>query len=72
MLYEENMTIAEARNALLVPQNIKHAILAKTQNNTWKINKHCTNCEMTNHNVETCRKKKKQTMVVTTQAAQPN
>ncbi len=47
-------------------------ILAKTQNNTGKTNKHCTNCGMTNHNVETCRKKKKQTTMVITEAAQPS
>jgi hypothetical protein len=56
---------------LLVPQNIKQAIPAKTQSNTWKIDKHCTNCGMTNHNVETCRKKKEKTMVETTKVAQP-
>jgi len=30
MLCEKGMTIAKARSALLVPQNIKHVILAKT------------------------------------------
>jgi hypothetical protein len=59
MLCEKRMTIVEARSALLVPQSIKHVMPIKTQNNTWKINKHCTNCGMANHNVETCRKKEK-------------
>jgi hypothetical protein len=59
ILCEEGMTITKAKNALLVPQNTKQATLAKTQSNTWKINKYCTNCGMMNHNVETCRKKKK-------------
>jgi hypothetical protein len=54
MLCEEGMTIAKARCALSIPHNIKHAILAKIKNNTRKIDKHCTNCGMTNHNVETC------------------
>jgi hypothetical protein len=58
MLYEEDMTIVEIRSALLVPQNIKQAAPAKTQSNTRKIDKHYTNYGMTNHNVETCRKKK--------------
>jgi hypothetical protein len=59
MLCEEVMTTIEVRNALLVPQSIKHAIPAKTQSTTWKIDKHCTNCGMTNHNVESCKRKKK-------------
>ncbi len=44
----------------------------KTQNNIGKTNKHYTNCGMTNHNVETCKKKKKQTMMAITEAAKPN
>jgi hypothetical protein len=56
MLCEEGMTIVEAGNALLVPQSAKHATLTKTQSNTRKINKYYTNCGMTNHNVETCKK----------------
>jgi hypothetical protein len=53
MLFEEGMIIVEARNALLIPPNIKQAILVKTQSNARKTNKHCTNYGMTNHNVET-------------------
>jgi hypothetical protein len=59
MLCEEGMTIVETSSALLIPQRIKQAIPSKTQSNIRKTNKHCTNCGMTNHNVETCRKKKK-------------
>ncbi len=59
MLCEEVMTTIEVRNALLVPQSIKYAIPAKAQSTTWKIDKHCTNCGMTNHNVESCKRKKK-------------
>ncbi len=58
MLCEGGMTIAKARNALSVTQNIKHVILTKTQNNARMIDKHCTNCGMTNHNATTCKKKK--------------
>ncbi len=72
MLCEENMTITEARNALLVPQNTKQVVPTKTQSNTWNIDKQYTNCGMTNHNVETCKKKKEHTTVATTKAAQPN
>ncbi len=66
------MTIVEARNALSIPQSIKRAVLAKTQSNIRKIDEHYTNCGMTNHNVETCRKEKKETTVATTKATQPN
>jgi hypothetical protein len=72
MLCEKGMTTAEARNALLIPQSIKQVVLAKTKSNTGKTNKHCTNCGMTSHNVETCRKKKEKTMVATLEVAQPN
>jgi hypothetical protein len=72
MLCEEGMTIVETRIALSVPHNIKQEVLAKAQSNIWKINKHCTNYGMTNHNVETCRKKKEETMVATTKATQPS
>jgi len=66
MLCEEGMNIVEARNALSIPHNIEQAVLAKTQSNTGKTKKHCTNYGMTNHNVETCKMKKGQTMVATT------
>jgi hypothetical protein len=72
MLCEKGMTIAKKRNALLVPQNTKHAALVKTHSNTWKTNKHCTNCGMMNHNVETCKKKKEQTTLATIKAVQPS
>ncbi len=58
MLCEEGMLITKVRSALLVPQSIKHVAPTKTYNNTGKINKHCTNCGMMNHNVETCKKER--------------
>jgi len=58
MLFEEGMTISETRSELSIPQNTKDATLMKTQNIIWKINEYCINCGMTNHNVETCKKKK--------------
>jgi hypothetical protein len=58
MLCEKGMTIAKANNALSVPHNIKHVVLTKTQSNIRNNDKHYTNYGITNHNVETCRKKK--------------
>jgi len=66
MLCEEDMTTIEARSALLVPQSTKHATPSKTQSNTRKNNKHCSNCGMTNHNVKTCINKKEHTTMATT------
>ncbi len=70
MLCEEGMTILEVRNTFLVPQNTKHVAPRKTQSNIGKIDKYCTNCGMTNHNVETCRKKKEQTIMATIKVVQ--
>jgi hypothetical protein len=72
MLCEEDMTIIEARNALSMPQNTKHATLTKTLNNIRKIGKHCINYGMTNHNVETCKKKNEQTTMAIIEASQPS
>jgi hypothetical protein len=56
MLCEERMITTKVRSALLVPQSTKHVTPPKTYNNLRKIDKFCTNCGMSNHNVETCRK----------------
>ncbi len=72
MLCEEGMTIIKARNALSIPQITKQTSLVETQNNMRQIDKHCTNYGMMNHNVETCKKKKKQTIVATTKATEPS
>ncbi len=69
MLCQEGMTTIKARSALSIPQNTKQATPTKTQSNTRKIDKYCTNYGMTNHNVETC-KKKEQTIVATTNVTQ--
>ncbi len=66
MLCEEGMTTTKARKVLSILQNIKQVIPTKTQSNTRKNHKHCTNYGMTNHNMETCKKKKKRTIVATT------
>jgi len=58
MLCEVGLTISETRSELSIPQNTKETTLMKTQSNTWKTNKHCIFCGMTNHNVETWKKKK--------------
>jgi hypothetical protein len=70
MLCEEGMTTIEARSALLIPHSTKQIVPTKTQSNAWKTDKGCTNCGMTSHNVETCRKKKEWTMVATIEVAQ--
>ncbi len=62
MLCEKGMIIIEAKSAFLVLQNIKQTTPWKTLNNTRKIDKNCTNYGMMNHNVETCKKKKEQTI----------
>jgi hypothetical protein len=54
------------------PKIPNKATLAKTQSNAWKIDKYCTNCEMTNHIVETCKKMKEQTIVAIIEATQPS
>jgi hypothetical protein len=59
MLCEKGMTTTKTRSELLIPQNTKETTLVKTQSKTGKTNKHCINCGMMNHNVETCKKKKK-------------
>ncbi len=64
MLCEEGMNIVEARNALSIPQ-YQASSTNKKKSNTRKTYKHYTNCGMTNHNVETCRNKKKQTTMAT-------
>jgi hypothetical protein len=71
MLCEEGMTTTK-RSALSIPRNTKQATPTKTQSNTRNTDKHCTNYGMTNHNVETCKKKKKHTMMATIKAAQPS
>jgi len=57
MLCEEGMT-TKTRSELLVPQNTKDMTLIKTQSIIGKTYEYCINCGMTNHNVETCKKKK--------------
>jgi hypothetical protein len=67
MLCEEGMIITQARSAFSIRQSIKQVAPSKTQSNTNKIDKHYINCGMTNHNVETC-KKKEYTILVTIEA----
>jgi len=57
MWCEKGMIIIKARSALSIPQNTKQVVVPKTEGNTWKIEKYCTNCGMINHNVEICKKK---------------
>jgi len=62
MLCEEGITTTKARNALSIPLNTKETPPPKTHSNTWNIDKFCINFGMTNHNVETCKKKEHITM----------
>ncbi len=59
MLFEEGITIIEAKSVISIPQNTKQVTPPKTWSNTRKIEKYYTNDGIINHNVETCRKKKK-------------
>jgi hypothetical protein len=72
MLCEERMTNVETRSALSIPQSTKHVTSIKTQSITGKTDKYYINYGMINHNVETCKKKKELTTVVTTKATQPS
>jgi hypothetical protein len=63
MLCEEIMIIIKTRSTLSIPQNTKQAAPPKAHNNIGKTNKYCTNHGMINYNVETCRKKKEQTIM---------
>jgi hypothetical protein len=72
MLWEEGLITTKARSAFSIPQSMKQVTPMKTKSNIRKIDKHYTNCGVTNHNVETCEKKKEQTMVATTKATQPS
>jgi hypothetical protein len=59
LVCEEWMTLAEIQNALLVFQISKSAPMMKPQMQPKKNGKHCTNCGQDNHNVETCRVRRK-------------
>jgi hypothetical protein len=65
MMCEKGMTIVKTRSTLLVPQSTKQTSPPKTHNNTIKIHKYYTNYGMTNHNMETCKKKELITMAIT-------
>jgi hypothetical protein len=58
------MTPIKAHNALLVPQIFYFAKMTKPQVELGKTSKHCTNYGRDNHNVETCRIKKKEEPIV--------
>jgi recombinational DNA repair protein RecR len=66
------MITTNVRSALLVPHTTKQTTLIKTHNNIGKPDKHCINCGMMNHNVETCQKKKRQNAMAIIEATQPS
>jgi hypothetical protein len=70
MLCEEIMTITEGRDVFSIPHNTKQVAPPKAQSNIKKNDKYYTNCGMNNHNVETCKKKKKETTLTTRESTQ--
>jgi hypothetical protein len=54
----------EAINNLLIPQSNKIILTQKPQRIPKKIGMYCTNCHKTNHNVETCKVKRKEDPIV--------
>jgi hypothetical protein len=63
LVCEEGISKVEAINNLLIPQNSKTILVVKPQIITEKIGMYCTNCHRKNHNVETCRIKRKEDLV---------
>lgn len=62
---EEGMTFVETQNALSILKIInKPAATSKPQMQTRKASKHYPNCGWNNHNVKTCKVKKKEEPLV--------
>ncbi len=60
----EGIFKVEAISNLLIPHNSKTILVQKPQTITEKIGMYCINCHRTNHNVETCRVKRKEDLVL--------
>jgi len=60
LVYEEGIFEIDAINGLLIPQSSKIILAQKPQIVPKKIGMYYTNCHKTNHNVETCRIKRKE------------
>jgi len=64
LVCEEGISEVEAISNLSVPQNNKTILVQKPQTILEKIGMYCTNCHMTNHNVQTSRVKRKENFVL--------
>ncbi len=61
---EEGIFEVGTMNYLLVPHNSKTILVQNLQSITKKIGMYCINYHMTNHNVETCRVKRKEESIL--------
>ncbi len=60
LICEEGIYMLEAQNTLFVPQTTKTGSVVMGNQTITKPNLYCTNYRHTNHNVETCRNKKRE------------
>jgi len=63
LVCEEGISKVEAISNALEPHSSKIILVQKPQTITEKIGMYYTNCHRTNHNVETCRVKRKEELV---------
>jgi hypothetical protein len=60
LVYQKGISEVEVINNLLVPQNSKITLVHKPSTIIEKARMYYTNCQKTNHNVETCIIKRKE------------
>jgi len=63
LVCEEGISEVGDISNLLIPQTNKTTLIQKPRTVIEKIKMYCTNYHMTNHNVETCRVKRKEDFV---------
>ncbi len=63
MVCEKGISKVREINNLLIPQTNKTTLIQKPHTIIEKIRMYCINYHMTNHNVETCRIKRKEDFV---------
>jgi hypothetical protein len=63
LVCEEGVFEVEAISNMSIPHNNKIILVQKPQTITKKIGIYCTNCRRTNHNVETCKIKRKEKFI---------
>jgi len=66
LICEEGIYMLEAQDTLFVPQTIRTGNVVMGNQTVAKPNLYCTNYYHTNHNVETCRNKKKEEHTIIT------